>query len=210
MDLVSEPSPRTTGDAIAPGEAAGGADGAPAACGLRALRARIRGSAWAPVVARGLAMAAGMLALAGIGAASTLAARQPLAAVRAAGSALDGAWLAADLGPATLERASPRARAPVGLAHPHPDGDAGPPPLTPDGRLILNQASAEQIRHLPGIGPKRAQAIVELRARLGGRIRKPTDLLRVRGIGPRSLRRLAPHFVLDPPKPPAPRDAGAE
>jgi competence protein ComEA len=52
---------------------------------------------------------------------------------------------------------------------------------------------------LPGVGERRAEAIVKLRARLK-RFRRPTDLLRVRGIGVRSLKRMLPHLVLDPPK----------
>jgi DNA uptake protein ComE-like DNA-binding protein len=36
---------------------------------------------------------------------------------------------------------------------------------------------------LPSVGPKRALAILELRRRLG-HFRRPSDLLRVKGIGP--------------------------
>ena len=56
---------------------------------------------------------------------------------------------------------------------------------------------------LPGIGVKRAQAIVALRNRLG-RFLRVEDLLRVRGLGPRLLRRLRPHVTIDPPDPPGP------
>jgi len=74
--------------------------------------------------------------------------------------------------------------------------------LTADGKVILNRANLEDLRRLPGVGPKRAQAILDLRAKLG-RFRKPTDLLRVKGIGAKSLKKLEPHFVLDPPAVPA-------
>jgi competence protein ComEA len=60
----------------------------------------------------------------------------------------------------------------------------------------LNQADAAELRRLPGVGAKRAQAILLLRQRLG-RFQKPADLLRVKGIGPRTLERLLPHVVLD-------------
>jgi competence protein ComEA len=76
--------------------------------------------------------------------------------------------------------------------------------VTSDGKVILNRASLEDLRRLPGVGPKRAQAILDLRAKLG-RFRRATDLLRIKGIGPKSLKRLEPHFVLDPPAaPPSP------
>jgi competence protein ComEA len=71
--------------------------------------------------------------------------------------------------------------------------------LTPDGRVILNLADAVQLQRLPGVGSKRAVAIVQLRQRLG-RFRRPSDLLRLKGIGPRSLERMLPHLVLDAPE----------
>lgn len=73
--------------------------------------------------------------------------------------------------------------------------------ILPDGRLVLNEASAEELDRLPGIGKKRAEDIVLLRQRLG-RFKRATDLLRVRGIGPRSLASLKDHLVLDRPAPP--------
>jgi competence protein ComEA len=46
------------------------------------------------------------------------------------------------------------------------------------------------------VGTKRAAAILALRQRLG-RFRRTSDLLRVKGIGPRTLQRMLPHLVLD-------------
>lgn len=57
-------------------------------------------------------------------------------------------------------------------------------------RVSLNTATAEELAQLPGIGPVRAQAIVDDRRR-NGRYRKLSDLVRVRGIGPTTLERLA-------------------
>jgi competence protein ComEA len=68
--------------------------------------------------------------------------------------------------------------------------------ITPDGKVILNVASAEELTKLPGVGMKRAQAIVTLRAKLK-RFKSATELLRVKGIGPRGLQRMLPHLVLD-------------
>jgi competence protein ComEA len=61
----------------------------------------------------------------------------------------------------------------------------------------LNSADARQLQRLPGVGAKRAQAIIELRERLGG-FRAPSDLLRIRGIGRRMLERMAPEVVVRP------------
>lgn len=86
---------------------------------------------------------------------------------------------------------------------------AAPLAITSDGRVILNEATVRELTTLPGVGEKRAEAILELRARLG-RFDKPAQLLRVRGIGPKSLAKLTPKFVLDrPPEPPAPESASA-
>jgi competence protein ComEA len=60
----------------------------------------------------------------------------------------------------------------------------------------LNLASAAELRVLPGIGAKRAEAIVALRQRLG-RFRRPGDLLRIKGIGPRTLERLLPQVSVE-------------
>ncbi|MBX3184052.1 MAG: helix-hairpin-helix domain-containing protein [Polyangiaceae bacterium] len=93
------------------------------------------------------------------------------------------------------------------------DGEAPPserpPGVTPDGKVILNTATAEDFVKLPGVGPSRAEAIIKLRTRLK-RFRKVSDLLRVRGIGVRSLKRIQPLVVLDPPPPPAPPSEGAD
>jgi competence protein ComEA len=86
---------------------------------------------------------------------------------------------------------SPSASAP---AEPTPPANG----ITPDGKVILNVATADELTRLPGIGQKRADKIVALRERLG-RFKKPSDLLRIKGIGPKSLRKMLPHLVLDPP-----------
>jgi competence protein ComEA len=70
--------------------------------------------------------------------------------------------------------------------------------VTPDGKVVLNVATPSELMRLPGVGQKRAEKIVELRQRLG-RFKKLTDLLRIKGIGPKSLRKMLPYLVLDPP-----------
>jgi competence protein ComEA len=75
----------------------------------------------------------------------------------------------------------------------------------PDGRIVLNLAGVRDLMELPGIGEKRARAILALRTRQS-RFRSLRDLLRVRGLGLRSLRRLEPRVVIDPPEGTAAKD----
>jgi competence protein ComEA len=77
-------------------------------------------------------------------------------------------------------------------------------PATSDDPVMLNTASFEDLRRLPGIGDKRANAILVLRMHLG-RFRTVEDLLKVKGIGRAMLRRLRPLVRLDPASSP---DAG--
>jgi competence protein ComEA len=53
----------------------------------------------------------------------------------------------------------------------------------------LNRATAAQLEQLPGIGPSKAQAILELRSKLGG-FTAPEQLLEVKGIGPKTFDKL--------------------
>jgi competence protein ComEA len=187
------------------------------------LLARARRSVWLPVALKLSAIGLGMLGLAGVGTASILLGQQgvrvePPAPVAAS---IGGAWIAAVPEAEPEAHASPEAHAPAhapGEASAEPEcghgeklcaeGDQKDKPrgITPDGKVILNVASAEELTRLPGVGQSRAEAIVALRTRLK-RFRRTSDLLRVRGIGVRSLKRMLPHLVLDPPKL---DDAGAE
>ncbi|MBV9949507.1 MAG: ComEA family DNA-binding protein, partial [Myxococcales bacterium] len=69
-------------------------------------------------------------------------------------------------------------------------------PATTQDPVVLNAASESELRRLPGIGAKRAGAILALRARLG-RFRAIEDLLKVKGIGRATLKRLRPLVRLD-------------
>jgi len=68
-------------------------------------------------------------------------------------------------------------------------------PLAPGERLDPNSAGEEELDRLPGIGPAAARAIVESRI-ADGRFRDVEALMRVRGIGPATIERLAPHLTL--------------
>jgi competence protein ComEA len=65
------------------------------------------------------------------------------------------------------------------------------------GRVDINQASAEELQRLPGIGPKISQRIVEERRK--GSFRTMADLKRVHGIGPKTLQRLEPYISFEGP-----------
>lgn len=68
-------------------------------------------------------------------------------------------------------------------------------PLAPGERLDPNTASEEELDRLPGIGPAAARAIVESRS-VQGPFGDVGALTRVRGIGPATIERLAPHLTL--------------
>jgi competence protein ComEA len=179
---------------------------------------------WAPIALRALALGVALLGLAGIGAVVSGAPQLAPPAVARAGlelGALSSTVLAALGGagggapaPAPVATAPPTtAPGPAATAEPAPcarstrSRDPALPeggPLTASERaaaalerpVILNRADAAELRRLPGVGDKRARAILLLRERLG-RFQKPTDLLRVKGIGPRTLERMLPRLVLD-------------
>jgi len=165
----------------------------------------LRGSVWAPLFAKAAGVLAGMLALAAIGASSLargsgVALPAASAQARPAGAAVAslGASSLAPRTPAEALESEPDAGASDGGSEaPKPPSDA----VTADGKIILNLASESDLRHLPGIGAKRAAAILALRAKLGGRFKRLSELLRVKGIGAKGLKKLEPRVVLDAPKP---------
>jgi competence protein ComEA len=71
----------------------------------------------------------------------------------------------------------------------------GQPSSTADGVINLNTASSQELTRLPNIGPARAQAILELRQKLGG-FKKVEDIMRVKGIGRKTFRKLEPMLRL--------------
>lgn len=71
-------------------------------------------------------------------------------------------------------------------------------PDAPQGVVNLNTATASELERLPRIGPARAQAILALRAKLS-RFSRVEQLLRVKGIGRATFRKLRPMLALDGP-----------
>jgi len=68
---------------------------------------------------------------------------------------------------------------------------------SPDGVVNIQTATAEQLQLLPGIGPSKAEAIVAHRERRA--FRRVRDILRVRGIGRATYRRLQSMLTVDGP-----------
>ncbi len=175
--------------------------------------------AWMPILRKVTAVTLGGLGLAGIGAlsmAQTPAEHSPTPASSSpafANMVSPTEWLAPSPAPATSSTATPPD---VLTEQPVPSPPCPPTPgsvtaaatsassrpgILPDGRVVLNLATSAELTTLPGVGPKRAEAILALRTRLKG-FRKLSDLLRVKGIGVKSLRKLEPKLVLDVPKEP--------
>jgi competence protein ComEA len=60
------------------------------------------------------------------------------------------------------------------------------------GAVNINQAGISQLSLLPGVGPKRAKAIITLREKRP--FRRAVQLRRVRGIGRRTLMKMMPYI----------------
>jgi len=179
---------------------------------LASLRACITNarSVWSKPLTRVLLLVAGLAVLAVIGRTAGAHAEppSPLGGTSAAASGeppnIVAEPLALDAGAiplpaaAAMASAQPEPCAPRRAGAGERRGEA-----SPDDPVILNTAQADDLRRLPGVGAKRAEAILALRTRLG-RFRQLEDLLRVRGIGRATLRRMRPLVRLDPPTPPPP------
>lgn len=65
-------------------------------------------------------------------------------------------------------------------------------------RVDLNRATVSELMRLPGIGERKAQAIVAHRQR--SPFRRPEDVLKVKGLGRGWLQRVKGHLVAGPPE----------
>jgi len=121
-----------------------------------------------------------------------------LFALVALGTAAASAAIAEQVGPV-----------PAGPAVEAAQTASGETPPEPSGVVNVNTATAQQLQLLPGVGPSRAQAIIEQRERHP--YRRPEDLLTIRGIGRATLNRMLPYLAVEGettltrPVPPAPR-----
>jgi competence protein ComEA len=82
---------------------------------------------------------------------------------------------------------------------------AGKKPLAAGDRIDLNRAGVTELMRLPGVGERRARAIVEARGRAP--FRRVEDVLKVKGLGPKWLSRVRSHVVVG--QAPAATPAGA-
>ncbi len=102
---------------------------------------------------------------------------------------------------------SPVAKAQV--ATPAPETQQGSTAGSRDGagstnttttQLNLNTATEAELQTLPGIGPSKAAAIVAYRTRVK-RFRRLEQLMRVRGVGSATFRKLRPMLTLEDAQP---------
>lgn len=164
---------------------------------------RVLATPWARPLAKVALGLAGLVVLAFVGQYTARASVHPAASVE---SSLAPVALAAQDARDVPDAAPVTSAAPVVSAAPGvaaAPADASAPPrahsarATADDPVVLNTATADDLRRLPGVGEKRALAILELRAKLG-RFRQVDDLLRVKGIGRKTLQKLRPLVRLDP------------
>lgn len=97
---------------------------------------------------------------------------------------------AAPVAAQTTHATPPHATSHGASAHAAPSHATTPAPSSPtaDGVVNIQTATAEQLQLLPGIGPSKAEAIITYRA--AHPFQRVEDILRVRGIGRATFRRL--------------------
>ncbi len=61
----------------------------------------------------------------------------------------------------------------------------------------LNTATAAELSYLPGIGESKARAIIEHRS--NRQFKKVEDLMRVKGIGRKTFKKIRPHLTVSGP-----------
>ncbi len=142
------------------------------------------------------------------------AAPPPTSSAATAGAPCAKAGVEASSTPPAAEASSapPAAEVKSGVAPAAPeaallggDADAGADPaedagaskgVASDGKIILNLATEADLRRLPHVGHKKAQAILALRTQMK-KFTRVEDLLKVKGIGRRALARLRPLVRVD-------------
>jgi competence protein ComEA len=65
------------------------------------------------------------------------------------------------------------------------------------GAVNINTATVEELQRLPGIGPKRAEDIVDYRSKHP--FTRVSQFSKIKGIGPKTFEKLKPHISVDGP-----------
>ena len=172
---------------------------------LLALLVRVRGSAWGAV---GVRVGAVVVALVVLGWIGRTAAAGSGAAPASASLEADASSTSAPMLGAELDASTPALAVALPAASSAPAGATTSPSrarATPTDPVFLNHASVDELRRLPGVGAKRAEAILVLRQRVG-RFQRVEDLLRVKGVGRGAVKKWRPLVRLDSPSAP---DAGS-
>jgi len=73
--------------------------------------------------------------------------------------------------------------------------EPGPNRSLPQTRLNINTASMDKLVKLKGVGPVTARKILEYRKQ-SGPFNRPEDLMRIKGIGPKKFKGLAPLITI--------------
>jgi competence protein ComEA len=167
-------------------------------------------STWGPVLLKAFLLSLGLLTLAWIGRVAVAATPTP-PSLASKIDAVDAGAFAPEPSPspAPVLATNPRQEdtamtarsAPLAgslVVTPEATRGHGPDRASTEHPVYLNDASVDDLRRLPGVGPKRAEAIVALRRRIG-RFQRVEDLLKVKGIGRSTLRRWRPLLRLYTP-----------
>jgi len=151
------------------------------------LASRLRASPWMGLFARVLLLATALAVLAWIGRVATAHANASSTLVTVDAGDVDAAP------PPPAE-----APAPAQVSDPPPAPPTTKGRATPDTPVFLNTADEAELRRLPGCGAKRAEAILQLRRRVG-RFHRVEDLMRVKGIGRAAIKKWRPLVRLEDP-----------
>ena len=166
-----------------------------------ALVARAWSSTWTAMAARVAGVVVALLVLGWIGRTAAAGPPSPMsvaAADRDASAPLLPELAPPDAGAFALTASTPASPASAAAQAAAPGPGAAHGRATTTEPVYLNHASVDELRRLPGVGPKRAEAILVLRQRLG-RFQRVEDLLRVKGVGRGAVKKWRPLVRLDTP-----------
>ncbi|MCL2722889.1 MAG: helix-hairpin-helix domain-containing protein [Polyangiaceae bacterium] len=179
-----------------------------------ALSARYRSSTFAPLLVRAIGIGAALVLLAWIGRSAIASSAATTTYAPSNGDRDSGVALGLTDNPPPVETplitendaAAPASETEIatelqldaGTALPVEHAGGARTRATPADPVVLNTAGEDEFRRLPGVGAKRAAAIVALRRRIG-RFQRIEDLMRVKGIGRTAIRKWRPLVRLDAP-----------